>query len=320
MRRHSTDLQSVRTSSEVERAIRDLLPWGASILFHVALVLAALLVVWSTMKEDVDDDLPPATVQMWSDVRQPALSVMTNSTLLIPVKREREIDVEPTPPREMTIADATPAPDLIGVKGGPSSKSPVAGGSGAGDGNPFAMPPGGGAANRVVYVIDASGSLIDGMPTVLAQLRAAILSLPADASFSIIFFQDGNVLALPQPVGLRPATKGAKRPALAWLDSGVLEPRGKTSPVPAILTALRYEPDVLFLLSDNMTGQGRYELDQVGLLDEVEQVRRRVVIHTIQFLRTDPLEDAGLPGTLAELARRSGGTYRYIPDMELKTR
>ena len=90
-----------------------------------------------------------------------------------------------------------------------------------------------------------------------------------------------------------------------------MRPTGLSNPVKAITRAIQYQPEVIFLLSDNITGQGRYEVDQKQLLAQIEHAnsRSRTVINTIQFLYPDHLARYGLKPTLEEIADKTEASY-----------
>ena len=81
------------------------------------------------------------------------------------------------------------------------------------------------------------------------------------------------------------------------------------------------KPEILFLLSADITGAGEYEISERSLLDAVDRLnprdastgRRPVRIECVQFLDPDPV------GTLERLAREHGGIdgYKYLGRAEL---
>jgi len=87
--------------------------------------------------------------------------------------------------------------------------------------------------------------------------------------------------------------------------------------------ALRYRPQLMYLLSDNITGGGtgatQYEIEQQRLLDEVQRANTgNTKINTIQFLYEDPLSKVpGKKGTLEQIAEMSGGIYKFVDAADL---
>lgn len=175
-------------------------------------------------------------------------------------------------------------------------------------------------ARRIAYVIDASGSMITSMQVILEELARSLDGLSDEQSFGIVFFQrDGAVIVPPAGV-LAVATPAAKVRALAWIHDN-LHPGGRSNPVAAFEAALRLGPDAVFLLSENITGSGRFEIDQADLLATLERLnpidrasgQRRTRINCVQFLYTDPID------TLRRIAERHGGArgYKFLGAAEL---
>ena len=75
---------------------------------------------------------------------------------------------------------------------------------------------------------------------------------------------------------------------------------------------MSYDPDVLFLLSDGVTGRR----DPVGDRRRLEGLIRRfagdTAFHTVQFLDPDPLSGPGRLGTLEQMANLTGGEFRFV--------
>jgi hypothetical protein len=175
-------------------------------------------------------------------------------------------------------------------------------------------------ARRIVYVIDASGSMIRSLPIVIDELARSLGTLSPQQSYGVIFFQRNDAVMVPPTGRLTEATPEAQLRALEWIDEHVI-PAGRSNPLAAIERALSFEPDVIFLLSDNITGSGEFEIDQADLLDLLDELnplegrsgRRRTQINCVQFLDPDPLD------TLRRIAERHGGPdgYRFLDRAEL---
>ena len=174
-------------------------------------------------------------------------------------------------------------------------------------------------ARRIVYLIDASGSMIASFRIVIDELARSLESLSDQQSFAIVFFQAGEALVVPPAKRLAPATVPARQRALSWISANLV-PQGRSDPTAAFERALALEPDVIFLLSENITGSGPFEIDQQDLLARLESLNpadrrgiRRSRINCVQFLAPDPLE------TLLRIAERHGGAsgYRFLAPAEL---
>jgi hypothetical protein len=228
---------------------------------------------------------------------------------------------KPLPNRE----SEGPTPDAVDA----AIRSRVTGpGSGAQGGEPG--PPGGAAPPTtfaglkasnvlsVVYVVDASGSLISTLPVIRRELERSLRRLSPEQRFAVIFFQRNE--ALVQPSGrsgsgpgatalLREATKAAVEETVRWTES--VRPSGRSSPLAALERALAARPDVVFLLSTDITGLGDFEVGRDELLRQLDALnpldrstgRRPTRIQCIQFLDPDPLD------TLKKIAEaHSGGS------------
>lgn len=309
--------QEEGVKEEVNAVFLSLLPWGVSILFHVGLVFLAIFVVWSTNIRLAEEEAIIPVARLSSTPGTPRLSKMTKKPTRN-VKRQRIQPKKQTQPNKLS-NKVKARTALIGASGGSFAKaSPfsIAGPSGAR--SSFYGTPGGNA-RRIVYLIDASGSLIDSLPFVINELKRSIAELSDKQAFTVIFFQGEDVIEVP-PRGLKRADGETKRLVMEWIgiERGNVTPKGRSNPVRAVKVALSYNPQLMFLLSDNITGQGQYEVYQQRLLSEIEKTNRaHAKINTIQFLYPDPLAGVGLKPTLQMISERTGGIYKFVDGREL---
>ena len=176
-------------------------------------------------------------------------------------------------------------------------------------------------AKRVVYLVDASGSLVDGFPFILDELRRCITSLQPEQSYAIVFFRGGEVVEAP-PLGMVKADTHALARTVRWLDPRrqPLVPRGTARPDAALRRALAYRPDAVVLISDDLTGRIDPEAERGRLIHLIETLNQAgVPIHTAQLRGRDPLATPERLGTLELVAFVTGGTHRYIREAELST-
>ena len=103
--------------------------------------------------------------------------------------------------------------------------------------------------------------------------------------------------------------------------------RGSAHVESAITQALSYKPQLVILLSDNLTGGGQgatqHELMQDDLLKLIHKHNKAnppAKINTIQFLYEDPLVRQGLQGTLDRIAEETGGESRFMSQRDLNLR
>ena len=307
-------------ADEARNVVLKLLPWTSSLLLHVAVVLLAIFAIWSVQVEVEEEQL------IIPDVR---LSKLPGTPLKVTSKQQssqtsarrnvRSVNSE----RASAATTPTESPtQLIGALGGDagSNANPFAAELNAGSGleaNVFGV---GGNAYRVVYVIDASGSLVDSLYYVIKELKRSINDLSEQQKFTVIFFQgDKAPLEVPPP-GLRPATAEYKQRVIKWIDlsEGNVVPQSGTNPMKAIKLALRYNPQLIIMLSDNITGRGIYEVDQRQLLTAINKANKsKTAISTIQFMYPDPLVEIGMEATMELIAKQNGGKYRFVNAREL---
>ena len=300
---------------EMKSEVIDLLPWGISALTHVALVLLAMFVVYMSMTK-VDDETPTIPTTVWNE----------NAKMKITMRPETEkrkpliLESSPMPKKDYQfISNITKRvridpQKLLGAANAPSAS--IAGLQGSDDGfsQPFRIPTDGGPTRSVAYLIDASGSLVDTFPFVISELKRSINSLNEKQKFTVIFFQGDRAIEGRSP-GLKKATATARRAAIRWFDpsAGNIVPHGQSDPLPAIKRALTYKPQLLFVLSDNITGKGRWERDQKSMLAEIRRANVAATkINTVQFIHEDPLKMIGMGRTLEKISDMTGGRFKFV--------
>jgi hypothetical protein len=292
-----------------------LLPWLTSILFHLGIVVLALFSVWSIVQ--VEEEAPIIPIARLSEKPGAKLQSSQDVTLKSEVVRETKTE-KVTTEDTLVVSNSANQLELVGVAGGASGGKIAPLGT-VSSGNPEVSRfyGTGGNARKIIYVVDASGSLIDTLPFVIKELKKSINELSDKQQFTVIFFQSGDAIEVP-PIGWKPATAEIKKQVADWvtLDRGNIIPHGATNPVKAIQLAMRLQPELVYILSDNITGKGRYEIDKqelVKLLDGANK-NRKIAINTIQFLYPDPL------GTLEEIAKTHGGSYTFVRETDLGLR
>lgn len=175
-------------------------------------------------------------------------------------------------------------------------------------------------ASRLVYLIDASGSLVDTFPFILGELQRALSELRPEQSFAVLFFSGENVTEAP-PYGMKRATTQAVRHTSQWVDpgSGRIIASGRPNADAAIRRALAYQPDAIILLSDGLTDGGdRAMATRARLLSLIGTANTGdVIFHTLQVRRPDPLSTPTRLGTLELIALQSGGVHRYLGEEDL---
>ncbi len=161
--------------------------------------------------------------------------------------------------------------------------------------------PAGEDARKVVYLVDASGSMTDGFGFVKLEIARSIRRLRTEHQFDVIFFGQGLPAELPEE-RLVDATEANKQGALEFVDS--VHPRGNTEPEAAIRRAFALRPEVIYLLSD-----GDLPASVVDVFAELN-ADRRVIVHTI-------LAGVYDGHILVQVARENGGKFTFISESDL---
>jgi len=159
-------------------------------------------------------------------------------------------------------------------------------------------------SNRIVFVIDQSGSMLELVGSItrfesaLRETREVAAKLGKDARINVIFFETA---IHPWKRKLVPLNRGTRKDLHGFLDSKTAS--GGTNLFDALeMALLTSEVDTIFVLSDGMPEAGRFVLKQ-DILREVGKINRtrRVAIHCIAVGH-----DSGI---LKDLAARNDGIY-----------
>jgi len=186
----------------------------------------------------------------------------------------------------------------------------------------------------VVYVVDASGSMITTFPFVLDELERSARALDPLQRFQVIFFRgdagkSSGWLAAPHPSDpdrTREArfircTPDSIRSVLAWART--VRPSGRSNPMEALRIAINLEPDAIMMLSSSIAGTGQWEISADEVLSELDALnpvdrstgRRPIAIMTVQMIENDP---SGLLRAIGERHAPGGTGYRFITRDELR--
>lgn len=196
-----------------------------------------------------------------------------------------------------------------GEGGGPAAAFGVPGGGG-GIGPKF-MGQGTGARTRsMVFVCDASGSMINKIALLRKELQKTVDQLKAQQAFSIIFFADEK----PQTLSgaLLMATPDNKRKAFDFLQE--VSTSGSTDPIPGLKAAFAQSPQLIILLTDGDFPDNKAVLDAVKSLN----VGKKTRVNTIAFVnKKEEDSQKEIMKLLETIAKENGGVYRRIGDDEL---
>jgi hypothetical protein len=212
-----------------------------------------------------------------------------------------------------------------GVGGGKGDGS----GGGTGDGGPLAMfgAPGGGAigphgpvfgsggnARKIIFVCDSTGSMLNKMASLKNELQKAIQGLKPVQSFDVIFFHDEKCLAL-NMTEMVSATPDSKRLAFRFLDD--ITASGTTDPLPAIETAFKLQPQLIYLLSDAADFP-----DNKAVLQLCSKMNpgHKIKVNTILFYENaaEAEQNKDSEDLMVQIAKEAGGNFKHVVMTDLE--
>ena len=276
-------------------------------MVHLVVIMIAFLLTWAVVNDENEDI--PAVISAAPDVFQ--------HERIEPLMRTRaSAPSEVSAPKvdtEVTAEDLSEL--LLSADGLLAEAASVAKAGADGLDTPIPDVQFGGVrapeARRIVFVVDASGSMIGAFPSVLDQLEDTLSKLDPRQAFGILLFQRSEWIETPPTGRLQPAEPRTIERSIDWIRNNVL-PSGRSNPAAALRRAFTLDPDVIFLVSTDITGSGEFEIDTGELLAELDQLNPRdrngnrpVRIRCIQLLDPDPLE------TLKAIATEHGGAEGY---------
>jgi hypothetical protein len=168
------------------------------------------------------------------------------------------------------------------------------------------------AVTSVVFVCDASGSMINTFAGLKQQLVRSMQGLKPIQGFNIVFFQDEKCSALSD--GLLFATPDNRRKAFKWLDEQTTT--GTTNPIPGLEVAFKSSPDLIYLLTDADFPDNDAVKHAIARLNKDKRTR----INTIVFVSADAGDEgtAGFTELMKDIAKENGGVFAHVKDSDLK--
>lgn len=305
-------------------------PWVLSAAIHVGLIITGFFVVWTSLPEAPG----PARTAMVSFAPTPqprdaapdaARETGSSSDIAPPPQHHRRVDARaPTVAETLSLpslrTDAAASPEL-GVP------APSLAGLSAPTGVQF-FGVGARDVRSIVYVVDASGSMVTTFPFVLDELERSASALDSLQRFQVIFFRGDSAgragrVAAPDPVNpsrsketrLIRCTPEHIRSVLTWARS--VRPSGRSDPMEALRVAISLQPDAIILLSSSIQGAGQWEVSSEAVLRELDALNPRdrstgerpISIMTVQILEEDP---SGLVRAIGAQHGPPGTGYRFV--------
>lgn len=157
-----------------------------------------------------------------------------------------------------------------------------------------------------VFVIDRSASMAhrDALGRAKREVLGSIEKLGPENTFQVIFYNTGFERLLPGEPGLVPATRANIQRAAAALAR--ISASGGTEHNPALLEALRLQPEVIYFLTD---ADMMSRKDATMLTETNRQLRRPATLYTIEFGNGPNIAEEN---PLRLLARDNDGSYNYV--------
>ena len=185
------------------------------------------------------------------------------------------------------------------------------GGSGPGPKGLFGV--GGTAANRIVYVLDHSGSMIDSFDFLRQEVKDKLQRLTPAQRFAVIMFSEDVDAVFPKDAtALVAGTPSVKRDLVNFVDN--TRAAGKNDDVfdpfaAALQKAFALHPQVIYFLTD-----GNFDPRVVGEVKRLNTIEgMKVHVYTIAFIRvTKEAEE-----DLKTIAMENGGKFKYVKEKDL---
>ncbi|MFK7822096.1 MAG: VWA domain-containing protein [Planctomycetaceae bacterium] len=276
-----------RGTTESERK-SDIVAVVTSTFWHVVLLVVGALIYVGNAGE------PEATIiTQWADETDAVLSTIETVELIEKPTLGGNGQIDPATSAVVAQTSVSGASADVGLKanegGGLGGAFFGSGESGRGSGG-----------KRIVYIVDASGSMtyrllrMSRFSRVQRELETSILSLHESQKFGVILFNDYERTLSTR--ALRAATERNKNRVISrvW-KSGA---GGGTDPRAAIRLAMRMRPDTIYFLTD-----GEFLPASAA---QLLQKQKGLTVHTFT------LGDSRGEAIMQRIANVNGGTYRFI--------
>ena len=314
------------------------LPWLVSLTFHLGLFLIIVFVIYATRRAlttDADNEIVIPT-----SFTDPALSPTPGPTAPgsggDPTRDAAQNNLKDVLKSEGWSQDHS-VQNVAGLLEGQTAQADIdfiargtggstgagkagSGDSGGGPAAPYGTPGGGtgpgfkssfygtgGNANRIVYIIDHSGSMMDNFDYLKVETKRSVNQLVPLQFFSVIMVSDtASVIGIPQ---LQRATDDKKREFIAKLDDYVAEGQNDDLLPPfqeAFEKAFAMRPQLIYFLTD-----GHFDPRLADVVQKLN-VQHKVHINTLAFVN----HEASYEDQLQGLANKHGGVYKFISERD----
>ena len=325
------DVEAPADNQEViQHAKKRALIWAAGV--HLAILLILALVQVAPMRQPVSEIVAVSAVEaqetpIWQKVAPPQPVANSGPSVQPLVATGMSSVVMPD-------VDFTPTATELNV----GSSLGTFGGGSAGAGGAISFMGNQGRGNRVVFVVDVSGSMsatsqvgnatISRFELLKKELSKSLGQLRSGVQYQVLYFSDfawphdevdsNNATAMENyRWDIRPGQKDARIPSYRYLTANsssinrsrkIIEESsnpGGTNWGSGLLMALRGnpKPDLIFFMTDGNRSDALTWVDEVT---EANSRGKRTVIHTTAMM------EPGAARELDELARRNGGKFTVV--------
>jgi hypothetical protein len=175
----------------------------------------------------------------------------------------------------------------------------------------------------IVYVCDASGSMVgQGDDALKTELKRDIANLSPIQQFNILVFHETRTGSLYQAMAdkLLMGTPSSKAVAFDFIDN--LPFSSVNNPIPALEEAFREQPQLLFLLSHGDFNNRYNTTNNAEVFSKIEELNseKKTHVNTILLLgerSKENFERRDLEAIMKKIAEKNGGVYKkfYSDDL-----
>lgn len=324
--------------------VQNVLPLATSLLLHIALIVLGIVLVKAVplVFHHPEEQVAPvdATIADGTEIGalpNPGLGGDPNRPAASDQVPENSVsdgwNLKPSKSVEQAVlggAGDTAADTVIGLGVNASLGKGTGVGTGVGNGDgkqaPFGLPGGGSGAGprapfmgqsanatTVVYLCDASGSMVGIYFDLLRiELRKAVDALKPMQAFSVMFFQTEKAEALSNKLLI--ANPANKAKAYEFLDN--LTVHAQTDAIPGIRAAFAQHPQLIYLLTD-----GAFD-DNKAVIEEIrrQNVKKLTRINTIAFFSPEAMESErrACEDVLRTIATENKGQFKVVYTTDLQ--
>jgi hypothetical protein len=171
-----------------------------------------------------------------------------------------------------------------------------------------------GNASSVVFVCDASGSMINKFTMLKLHLGAAIRELKPPQMFDVVFFQDGTASFFStykfRKDSMVMATDDNRRDALTFLEE--VTTTSTSDALPGLIVGLERKPELLYLLTDGFPMPSTLAA-RTRELNAAKKIR----INTISFVNGADIDELEFEKELETIANQNGGKFRRVREDQI---